>query len=54
VVGEFLGAAGAIGVAATRDGAHVVGVIATPCRIGALSGATASTKGNGADDRTTA
>jgi len=54
VVREFRGAAGAIGVAATRDGARVVGAIATPCGIGAFSGATASTEGNGADDVTTA
>jgi len=54
VVHEFRVAAGAIGVAATRDGARVVGAIASPCGIGAFSGATASTDGNGADDVKTA
>jgi len=54
VVRECRGAAGAIGVAATRDGARVVEAIATPCGIGAFSGATSCKEGNGADDVTAA
>ena len=51
---EFCGAGCDIGVAATRDTVRVVGAIATPCGIGAFSGATACTKRNGADVGTTA